>query len=161
MIGTGNRMPYRCRHSGKRIYSLKFKNVGDIVRRLPDSEVLIEVKENNTVIIECDNSHFELRGMPSDSFPSLPSIEKENMIKVSQKAIRDMIRQTLFAVSMEGTRPILTGSLIECAGNEITFVSIDGFRMALRKTLTTKDFPNSGLSYRKNPQRDRQNLTAG
>jgi len=64
--------------------------------------------------------------MPSDSFPSLPSIEKENMIKVSQKAIRDMIRQTLFAVSMEGTRPILTGSLIECAGNEITFVSIDG-----------------------------------
>ena len=119
---------------------LNSKMFGDIVRRLPDSEVLIEVKENNTVIIECDNSHFELRGMPSDSFPSLPSIEKENMIKVSQKAIRDMIRQTLFAVSMEGTRPILTGSLIECAGNEITFVSIDGFRMALRKNFNNEGF---------------------
>jgi len=46
---------------------LNSKMFGDIVRRLPDSEVLIEVKENNTVIIECDNSHFELRGMPSDS----------------------------------------------------------------------------------------------
>jgi len=51
---------------------------------------------------------------------------------------------------MEGTRPILTGSLIECAGNEITFVSIDGFRMALRKTLTTKDFRIQGCRTRKN-----------
>jgi len=51
-----------------------------------------------------------------------------------------MIRQTLFAVSMEGTRPILTGSLIECAGNEITFVSIDGFRMALRKNFNNEGF---------------------
>jgi len=33
---------------------LNSKMFGDIVRRLPDSEVLIEVKENNTVIIECD-----------------------------------------------------------------------------------------------------------
>lgn len=119
---------------------LNSKMFGDIVRRLPESEVLIEVNENNSVVIECDNSHFELRGMPSDSFPALPSIESENTLKVSQKAVREMIRQTLFAVSTDENRPILTGSLIQCVGNEITFVSIDGFRMAIRKSINNEGF---------------------
>lgn len=117
---------------------LNSKMFGDIVRRLPDSEVLVEVKENNTVIIECDNSHFEVRGLPSDSYPALPSIKRENTFKVSQKIVREMVRQTLFAVSIDENRPILTGSLIECLENEITFVSIDGFRMALRKSKNNK-----------------------
>ncbi|MFZ5987486.1 MAG: DNA polymerase III subunit beta [Bacillota bacterium] len=113
---------------------LNSKMLGDIVRRLPESEVLIEVLENNTVIIECENSHFELRGLPSDSYPALPSIKKENTFKVSQKVVREMIRQTIFAVSVDENRPILTGSLIECVENRLTFVSIDGFRLALRKS---------------------------
>lgn len=113
---------------------LNSKMFGDIVRRLPDSEVLIEVKENNLVIIECENSHFELKGLSSAGFPALPSIEKENTFIINQKTIRDMIKQTIFAVSVDENRPILTGSLIECRNGEMTFVSIDGFRLALRKT---------------------------
>lgn len=113
---------------------LNSKMFGDIVRRLPDSEVLIEVLPNNSVIIECENSHFELKGIPSDTYPALPSIKKENAFIIKQKIARDMIRQTLFAVSIDENRPILTGSLIECKENNVTFVSIDGFRLALRKS---------------------------
>lgn len=112
---------------------LNSKMFGDIVRRLPDSEVLIEVKENNLVIIECENSHFELKGLPSAGFPALPVIVKENTFLISQKLVRDMIKQTIFAISTDENRPILTGSLIECKSMELTFVSIDGFRLALRK----------------------------
>lgn len=110
------------------------KMFGDIVRRLPESEILIEVKENNLVIIECENSHFELKGLAAAGFPSIPEIIKNNTFKISQKIIRDMVKQTLFAVSVDENRPILTGSLIECKNNELVFVSIDGFRMALRKS---------------------------
>lgn len=113
---------------------LNSKMFGDIVRRLPDSEVMIEVKENNLVIIECENSHFELKGLSSAGFPALPTIEKENAFIINQKIIREMIKQTIFAVSVDENRPILTGSLIECRNEEITFVSIDGFRLALRKS---------------------------
>lgn len=110
------------------------KMFGDIVKRLPDSEVLIEVKENNLVVIECENSHFEIKGLQPSGFPALPQIEKENVFKISQKLLKDMIRQTIFAVSVDENRAILTGTLIECKGGEITFVSIDGFRLALRKS---------------------------
>ena len=54
-----------------------------------------------------------------------------------------MIKQTIFAVSMDENRPILTGSLIEFKNGEMTFVSIDGFRLALRKSSvegTSPDF---------------------
>lgn len=112
---------------------------GDIVRRLPDSEVMIEMKENELVIIECENSHFEIKGIKADGFPALPTIEKENALKVSQKLLREMIKQTIFAVSDDENRPILTGSLVECRENELTFVSIDGFRLALRKNKVEND----------------------
>lgn len=112
---------------------LNSKMFGDIVRRLPDSEVSIEVLPNNLVIIECENSHFELKGMPSDNYPALPLIKKENAFIIKQKTVRDMIRQTLFAVSIDENRPILTGSLLECKESNVTFASIDGFRLALRK----------------------------
>ncbi len=113
---------------------LNSKMFGDIVRRLPESEVLIEVLPNNSVIIECENSHFELKGIPSDTYPALPSIKKENAFIIEQKTIRDMIRQTIFAVSIDENRPILTGSLLECKNNNLTIVSIDGFRLALRRS---------------------------
>lgn len=114
---------------------LNSRMFGEIVRRLPDSEVLIEVKDNHTVVIECENSHFELKGLSSEGYPALPEIKKENAFKVSQKNLRDMIRQTVFAVGVDENRPILTGSLIECKENELIFVSIDGFRMALRRSI--------------------------
>jgi len=115
---------------------------GDIVRRLPDSEVMIEVKGQNLVTIECDNSYFEIKGLNPTGFPALPSIEKENAFKISQKIVRDMIKQTIFAVSIDENRPILTGSLIEYKNKELTFVSIDGFRLAMRRCVLENDAPD-------------------
>jgi len=112
---------------------LNSKMFGEIVRRLPDSEILLEVKENNSVTIECDNSHFEIKGIPAAGFPAIPSIVKENAFSISQKIIREMIRQTIFAVGVDEYRPILTGTMIECREGSLIFVSLDGFRMALRK----------------------------
>lgn len=111
---------------------LNSKMFGDIVRRLPDSEVMIEVKENNTVTIECENSLFEIRGMAAEGFPALPEIEKRNGIRIKQKTIKEMIKQTIFAVSLDENRPILTGSLFDFYEKKLSLVSIDGYRLALR-----------------------------
>lgn len=121
---------------------LNSRMFGDIVRRLPDSEVLIEVKENKLVVIECENSHFEIKGIPSAGYPALPEIEKNNAFSISQKIVREMIKQTIFAVGMDENRLILTGSLVECKNDELTFVSIDGFRLALRRHAVNNEKTN-------------------
>lgn len=110
------------------------KMFGSIVRQLPDSEVFIEVKDNSLVVIECENSRFEIKGLPPKGFPALPAVKNENVFEVAQKTIKDMIRQTAFAVSVDENRPTLTGALVECKEGELTFVAIDGFRLALRKS---------------------------
>lgn len=114
---------------------LNSRMFGDIIRRLPDAEILIEVKENDVVVIECESSLFEIRGMSPEGFPALPSIEKVNGIRISQKVIKEMIKQTIFAVSVDENRPILTGSLFEYKSGSLTIVSIDGYRLALRRLL--------------------------
>lgn len=115
------------------------KIFGDIIRRLPDSEVLIEVTENNLVVLECENSHFEIKGINSAGYPSLPTVDKENVLVLTQGEIKDMIRQTVFAVGTDENRPVLTGSLIEVKDNELVVVSIDGFRLALRRKILSSD----------------------
>jgi len=111
------------------------KMFGDIVRRLPDSEVLIDVKENNLVIVECENSHFEIKGINPSGYPTLPKVDKDNVLSLTQGNLKDMIRQTVFAVGTDENRPVLTGSLIEVKNKELVFVSIDGFRLALRRKI--------------------------
>ena len=108
------------------------KIFGDIIRRLPDSEVTIESNEKNIVTIECENSHFEIKGMSSEGFPTIPEIKAENSFSISQKVLRDMIRQTIFAIGTDEYRPVLMGSLMEYKNNELNLISIDGNRIALR-----------------------------
>ena len=43
-----------------------------------------------------------------------------------------MIRRSLFAVAKEETRPVYTGTLFEIEGDELTLVSVDGYRLARR-----------------------------
>lgn len=56
---------------------LNSRMFGDIVRRLPNSEVFIQVKPNFNVIIECDNSYFEIKGLSAEGYPMLPTVEEE------------------------------------------------------------------------------------
>jgi len=118
---------------------LNARMFGDIIRRLPDSDVFIETQDNDMVTIECENSHFEIKGIKAEGYPSIPEIEKEHCFTTTQKLIREMIRQTIFAVATDDFRPVLTGTYIEVKGKEINFVAIDGYRGALRKSTTDQD----------------------
>ena len=106
---------------------------GEIIRRMPDSNIQIISDEQYNVNIECKNSKFHIKGNTSEGFPGIPEIEKNSKLKVSQFVIRDMIRQTNFAVGEDENRPVLMGSLVECKNGSLTFVSCDSYRLALRK----------------------------
>ncbi len=105
----------------------------EIIRKLPDDIVSIETTGNYSVQIECGNSHFSIKGMRADDYPKIPVVEEEQHLKVSQHLLRDMIRQTIFAVSTDESRPTLNGCYLVSEGQSIEMVAIDGFRLALRR----------------------------
>ncbi|RKD22251.1 DNA polymerase III, beta subunit [Caminicella sporogenes DSM 14501] len=118
---------------------------GDIVRKLPDSDVEIDIDDNNNVYIKCGHSDFKLVGQPALEFPELPYVEEENTCIIDQDLLRNMIRQTIFATSQDETRPILTGALIEILNNNISMVAIDGYRLALRRAFIDTDIQNKAV----------------
>lgn len=112
---------------------------GDIIRKLPDAPVSIEVSENNIVKIECLNSYFEIKGMDSASYPLPPAYKNDISFTISQTSLKDLIRQTIFAVGSDENRKIMTGSLIEVENGEIKIVALDGFRMAVSNSIIKED----------------------
>ncbi|MCC8357753.1 MAG: DNA polymerase III subunit beta [Oscillospiraceae bacterium] len=109
------------------------KIFGEIVRSLPDDIVTITTGENFNTSITCGAADFSIMGTDSEEYPELPFVNKENAVSVSQGLLSKMIRQTIFSVSTNESRPVYTGALMEIKSGELTMVAVDGFRLALRR----------------------------
>ena len=60
-------------------------------------------------------------------------MEAENGVSLPQDLLKKMINECSFAVSTNESRPVYMGTLFEIAHNELTMVSVDGYRLALRR----------------------------
>ena len=116
---------------------------GEIIRKLPDADINIEVNNKNLLVIECESSLYKLATMNADEYPELPEFTIENTVTIEQNTLKEMITKTIFAISIEENRPIFTGCLFEIKNNVLNVVAVDGFRLAWKqKNLTdsVKDF---------------------
>ena len=104
----------------------------EIVRKLPDEPVQFSA-QGLTVKIDCGMSHYTLQAIDPDEFPELPEVRGDNALTMKQSDLKSMISETIFAVSTQDIRPIHTGSLFEVEDGGLTMVSLDGFRLALRR----------------------------
>ena len=104
----------------------------DIVRKLPDDIVTIEVDDKLQVSIRGGASSFKITAMDAEDYPDLPDVNGANGISMPQSALREMIGGTIFSVSENQARPIHTGCLMEVRDETITMVAVDSFRLARR-----------------------------
>jgi len=112
---------------------LNARLLGEIIRKLPDDVISVSVASDNMATITCGPSQFNIPGTTASDYPELPSVDGKSAIAIPQNTLRRMIAETIFAVSDNESQPIHTGSLFEVAGKTLTIVSVDGFRLALRK----------------------------
>lgn len=104
----------------------------ELIKKLPNSIIEIDISENNVISINCDDSSFKLIGLPGNEYPELPFIEDKSIFEIDKELFSNMIRQTSFAISQDESRPILTGALLEIENGHFNMVAIDGFRMAIK-----------------------------
>jgi DNA polymerase-3 subunit beta len=114
---------------------------GEIIKKLPDDIVMIEVGSGNTILIESGSSHFSIKGINAEGYPKIPTVEDYKKIVLPQNVFKEMIHQTIFAVSTDESRPVLNGCNIICDNNNVEMVAIDGFRLALRKISLEQNIP--------------------
>ncbi|MBD8071233.1 DNA polymerase III subunit beta [Bacillus sp. PS06] len=114
---------------------LQARFFSEIVKKLPSDSVEIEVENQLLTIIRSGRAEFNLNGLDANEYPQLPQIEENNVIKISTDLLKNMIRQTVFAVSTSETRPILTGVNWKVENGELTCIATDSHRLALRKAM--------------------------
>jgi len=105
----------------------------DIIRKLPNEEIQIEEQENNTIVIKCLASEFTIVGQPADEFPNIGELNLENKLSLEKDILKEMIKKTSFAASIDESKGIIVGVLIEMEEESLNMVALDGFRMAITR----------------------------
>ena len=102
----------------KGIVALDAKIFFEIIRKLPDSDITIETDSNYNTIITCEKSVFNIASKAGDDFSYLPFIEKDKFITLSQFGLKEVIRQTIFSISDNESKKMMTGELFEVNDNK-------------------------------------------
>lgn len=107
--------------------------LGEMVRRMPDGMVSIESDDQNMTTVKCGKTEFSFMGMDSGEYPELPSVDGLKSYSIKQNVLKSIINQSIFAVSDNDSRPVYTGSMFEIENGLLTVVSVDGYRLAIRR----------------------------
>lgn len=110
-----------------------------IIQKMPDDVVTINA-ENGNMEISCGSVKFSVMTSSPKDYPDLPSADTMTSFEVHKESLKSALNGSVFAVSRNDSRPIHTGSLFEVDGNELTVVSVDGFRLALQKVKLDMDY---------------------
>jgi DNA polymerase-3 subunit beta len=133
-LGIEKRVNCKIKETGSIV--LESKVFGEIVRKLPEGEVYMDINNNNNAYIKCGEAEFNISGFSSEEYPKLSEIDKkEKPITIEKEKLRSLIKQTFFAVSIDESKPSFTGALMKFEKNEIKMISLDGYRLALRKEI--------------------------
>jgi len=121
------------------------KMFSSVVSNLSDGEISFKVDENNSILITVNKVKQTLPGLAIDDFPVLHKLAKGDSFSIEAEVLRELIKQTIIAVSMDDAKQFLNGVLIEKEKNELRFIATDGFRLA-KKTATLSETSLVGFS---------------
>lgn len=107
----------------------------DIVKKLPDKKVTIEVTSGFQADITSGSAKFQINGQDAENFPHLPEIETNKSVTLPNDILKEVIRQTVIAVSKQESRPILAGVHMMLKDGVLTAVATDSHRLAQRKVV--------------------------
>ena len=113
--------------------ALDAKIFSEIVRKLPDSEIVITTDDNDQTLITCEKAKFQIAGKSGSDFAYLTYIEKNESILVLQYTLKEVIRQTIFSIADTESNKLMTGELFEVEDHILKVVSLDGHRISIRK----------------------------
>lgn len=129
-LGITTKIDANVIQEGSAVFSARL--FGEIIRKLPDNTVKISVDEKLGASITSGAAMFDIIAISALEYPELPSVISEQGLEMEANVLKSMIRQTIFAVSTDETRPIHTGIKFDIADKNIKLVAINGVCLAVR-----------------------------
>ncbi|MBU7554887.1 DNA polymerase III subunit beta [Pediococcus ethanolidurans] len=105
----------------------------DIVKRLPEESMTVEITEGFQTEISSGAAEFTINGLDANNYPRLPELDGNDQIQLSGNVFKQLISQTVLAVSTQESRPILTGVHFSIDGDQFVAVATDSHRLSQRQ----------------------------
>lgn len=109
------------------------KLFSEIIKKLPEDEVTIEVGENFVTTVSSGSSVFNINGFNPEDYPRFPVVNDEKLFQVSQSTLKEVIHTTVFAASDSESRPILTGVCWDVKDQQLLATATDSYRLSSKK----------------------------
>lgn len=145
-LEKGLRTIVECNVFEEGVYIINTGKILQIVRALPDGEIMLEVDEKNKVTVSGGHSSFEITAANGVDFPAMPMLMGDRVFTLPQYLVRNKIEETVFAVAANDLRPAFNGALFKLKNGELTIVGCDGNRLAAsRCSLMEAGVPDAEL----------------
>ena len=105
----------------------------DMIRRMPSDQVSIQSDEKLLTVVKGGMTEYTILGIPALEYPELPTVSQTFQLQLPQPTLREMISQTQFAIATNDTKPVHMGSMFDLEEGTLNLVSVDGYRLALRR----------------------------
>ena len=106
------------------------KYISDIVRKLPDKYINIEVVDELKILVYTENSEFNLNGISETEYPNIDLGESKSHIELSPSILKEIVNQTAFATSIDENKAILNGINFNITGDVLECNATDSYRLA-------------------------------
>lgn len=103
----------------------------DICRALPEQAILEVSVDAERATIRSGRSRFSLATLPATEFPNIDAVQPLQELAVPQKALRQLLDKTHFAMAQQDVRYYLNGLLLEIGEGRARAVATDGHRLAM------------------------------
>lgn len=111
---------------------LPAKIFNEIVRKMSDETITIEVGENLQTSITSAKAAFNINSIDVESYPNFPVIDSNEVITLPTTLFKQVIQHTVIATSTQESRPILTGVNITIENGQLKAVATDSHRLSQR-----------------------------
>lgn len=102
----------------------------EFVKKLNREQIELDLDDSYRLRIRYMDSEGTLQCMSALEYPSIYELTDAQYFRIQQKEFKDLINKITFSVSMDDSRPILKGVLLELDDVSVTGVALDGYRMA-------------------------------
>jgi DNA polymerase III subunit beta len=114
----------------------------DIARLLPSDEVTVEHRASESVVhVTSGSASYTLHTYNAEDFPRLPDFSDTQTFAVDREALIATIARVARAASRDEARPVLTGVLVQFAGDKLVMAATDSYRLAVKETTLSASAP--------------------
>ncbi len=118
--------------------------ISDIVRKVDEDVIMFDNIDGDIINVSTKSTQFNLNGYSVEDYPKVNFVNSDEVVRLNSTELIKTIKQTVFAISKNESRPILTGVNFIFSGNIVSVNATDSYRLAY-KTFIHNDNVNANI----------------